>query len=120
MDYWERLQVSRYVNYERFLEENPGARVWYGTRKAKRVYSDVVFLPGDSLMFGKESGGIPEEILAEHETQCIRIPMLEGTRSLNLSNSVAVVLYEALRQNGFADLEKEGKLHRLTWKEEDN
>ncbi len=120
MDYWERLQVSRYVNYERFLEENPGARIWYATTKAKRVYSDVVFLPGDYLMFGKESGGIPEEILAEHETQCIRIPMLEGTRSLNLSNSVAVVLYEALRQNGFADLEKEGKLHRLTWKEEDN
>lgn len=118
MDYWETLDVKRYVNYERFLAENPGARIWYATTKARQVYSDVDYSPGDYLMFGKESGGIPEEILAVHEAQCIRIPMLEGTRSLNLSNSVAIVLYEALRQNGFAHLEQAGQLHRLRWKEE--
>ena len=67
-------------------------------------------------MFGKESAGIPEEILVENEAACIRIPMLEGYRSLNLSNSVAIVLYEALRQQNFASLKKEGELHRLTWK----
>lgn len=117
MDYWERLDVTRYVNYERFLEGNPGARIWYATTKAYCVYSDAAFGPDDYIMFGKESGGIPEEILAANERQCIRIPMLEGTRSLNLSNSAAIVLYEALRQNGFAHLTREGELHRLQWKE---
>ena len=74
--------------------------------------------PDAFIMFGKESAGIPEEILVENEETCIRIPMLEGYRSLNLSNSVAIVLYEALRQNDFMSLEKNGELHRLHWKEE--
>ena len=72
---------------------------------------------GDYFMFGKESAGIPEEILVEHEEDCIRIPMLDSIRSLNLSNSVAVVLYEALRQNGFQGMQREGELHRLQWKD---
>ena len=117
MDYWEHLDVTRYVNYEAFLEQNPGAKLWYATTKAKHIYSDVSFGPDDYIMFGKESAGIPEEILVEHEERCIRIPMLSQIRSLNLSNSVAVVLYEALRQNGFSHMQTEGELHRLKWRE---
>ena len=116
MDYWNQLDVRRYENYEAFLAENPGAKIWYATTKAHQVYSDVSFGPDDYIMFGKESAGIPEEILVDHEDTCIRIPMGEEIRSLNLSNSVAVVLYEALRQNQFCGLEENGQLHRLQWK----
>lgn len=118
MDYWEHLDVSRYVNYQEFLEKNPNAKIWYATTKAKHVYSEVSFGADDYIMFGKESAGIPEELLVEHEDACIRIPMLSEIRSLNLSNSVAVVLYEALRQNDFADMKMTGELHRLEWKSE--
>ena len=117
MDYWEHLDVTRYVNFEDFLEKNPNAKIWMATTKAKHVYTDVSYGPDDFIMFGKESAGIPEEILVEHEETCIRIPMLEKIRSLNLSNSVAIVLYEALRQNQFSDMQLEGELHRLHWKE---
>lgn len=116
MDYWDSLDVTRYINYTEFREKHPGAKVWFATTKAKRVYTEVKFGMDDYIMFGKESGGIPEEILADHEEACIRIPMLDEIRSLNLSNSVAIVLYEALRQNGFAGMRKEGELHRLRWK----
>lgn len=116
MDYWEHLDVSRYINYEEFLQKNPNAKIWYATTKAKHVYSEVSFGADDYIMFGKESAGIPEELLVEHEDACIRIPMLSEIRSLNLSNSVAVVLYEALRQNDFADMKMTGELHRLEWK----
>ena len=116
MDYWDRLSVTRYIDYEDFKSRYPGAKIWLATTKAKRTYADVTYGPDDFIMFGKESAGIPEEILTEHEEDCIRIPMAAEERSLNLSNAVAVVLYEALRQNGFAGLEKEGELHRLTWK----
>ncbi len=117
MDYWQQLDVSRYVNFEEFKEKHPGAKIWMATTKAKHVYTDVTFGPDDYIMFGKESAGIPEEILVDYEETCIRIPMLPAIRSLNLSNSVAVVLYEALRQTGFRDMQMEGELHRLQWKE---
>lgn len=117
MDYWEHLDVTRYMNYQEFLAQHPGAKIWMATTKAKRSYTDVIFGPDDFIMFGKESAGIPEEILVENEKTCIRIPMLPQIRSLNLSNSVAIVLYEALRQNGFSSMQTEGKLHRLHWKE---
>ncbi len=116
MDYWDSLDVTRYINYTEFREKHPGAKVWFATTKAKRVYTEADFGMDDYIMFGKESGGIPEKILAEQEEACIRIPMLDDIRSLNLSNSVAIVLYEALRQNGFAGMRKEGELHRLRWK----
>ncbi len=116
MDYWEHLDVTRYINYEDFIQRNNSPRVWYATTKARQTYTDVSFGPNDYIMFGKESAGIPEEILVENEQYCIRIPMLDEIRSLNLSNSVAIVLYEALRQQGFADLEETGHLHRLSWK----
>ncbi len=115
MDYWEHLDVNRYVNYEDFLSKNPGAKIWYATTKAHKCYTDVQFGPDDFIMFGKESAGIPEEILVDNEEYCIRIPMEEKIRSLNLSNSVAIVLYEALRQNGFEGMSREGELHRLSW-----
>ena len=120
MDYWHLLDVRRYINFEDFLAKNPAvgksAKLWLATTKAHQVYSDVSFGPDDYIMFGKESAGIPEEILVEHEEGCIRIPMREDIRSLNLSNSAAIVLYEALRQNAFAGLQENGELHRLCWK----
>ena len=91
-------------------------RLWYATTKAKRLYCEADFGPDDYIMFGKESAGIPEEILVDHEDTCIRIPMGFNIRSLNLSNAVAIILYEALRQTGFSGLEREGELHRLHWK----
>lgn len=116
MDYWDILDYQRYVNYQDFLEKNPGAKIYMATTKAKKKYTDVQFGPDDYIMFGKESAGIPEEILVENEENCIRIPMLPDIRSLNLSNSVAIVLYEALRQNGFTAMKEAGELHRLQWK----
>ncbi len=117
MDYWEHLDVTRYVNFQEFQEKNPKAKIWMATTKAKHIYTEVEYAPDDFIMFGKESAGIPEEILVDYEETCIRIPMLEQIRSLNLSNSVAIVLYEALRQNGFSSMQLEGELHRLRWKE---
>lgn len=119
MDYWEHLDVTRYVNFEEFKEKHPGAKIWMATTKAKHSYTDVSFGPDDFIMFGKESAGIPEEILVEYEPTCIRIPMLPQIRSLNLSNSVAIVLYEALRQNNFESMEQSGNLHSLHWKSEE-
>lgn len=89
--------------------------LWFATTKAHKSYTDVKFKDGDFIMFGKESAGIPEEILANDEEHCIRIPMKENERSLNLSNSVAIVLYEALRQNSFNDLITKGELHKLKY-----
>lgn len=117
MDYWEHLDVHRYVNFAEFQAKHPGAKIWMATTKAKHIYTDMQFGPDDFIMFGKESAGIPEEILVEYEDTCIRIPMLPDIRSLNLSNSVAIVLYEALRQQGFESMQTEGELHHLHWKE---
>ena len=92
-------------------------KVWYATTKAHKTHTEVSFSPNDYIVFGKESAGIPEEILVDNEEQCIRIPMLEEARSLNLSNSVAIILYGALRQQDFPFLSKEGALHHLQWKD---
>ena len=116
MDYWDKLDVTRYINFEEFQAKHPDAKIWYATTKAKRLYTEASFGNNDYIMFGKESAGIPEELLVEHEETCIRIPMLTEIRSLNLSNAVAVVLYEALRQNQFTGMQREGELHRLTWR----
>ena len=115
MDYWKDLDVTVYFDYKDFLEKNPGAKIYMATTKAEKVYTEVSYEPDCYIMFGKESAGIPEEILVENRENCVRIPMMEKIRSLNLGNSAAIVLYEALRQNGFAGMEKEGALHRLTW-----
>lgn len=115
MDYWKDLDVTRYLNYEDFLKKNPGAVIYMASTKAPNVYTDVSYEDGCYLMFGKESAGIPEEILAQNQARAIRIPMLNQIRSLNLGNSVAVVLYEALRQNSFAGMQLEGRLTRFEW-----
>ncbi len=115
LDYWPRLDVTTYTDYDDFLTKNPDARIFYATTKAKHRYTDVEFHDGDYIMFGKESAGIPEEILIKHPDQCIRIPMLPEERSLNLSNSVSIILYEALRQLDFKGMEDEGELHHLHW-----
>lgn len=117
LDYWKDLDVHVYENFADFLEKNPGVekKLYFATTKAHRVYSDVAYEEDAFLMFGKESAGIPEEILVSHEENCVRIPMNGHYRSLNLSNSVAIVLYEALRQHNFSQMQKNGELHRLHW-----
>ena len=120
MDYWEHLDVRRYMNFAEFVDknfkDNPEVKIWMATTKAKKVYTDAVFGENDFIMFGRESAGIPEEILVEYEDTCIRIPMLDKIRSLNLSNSVSIVLYEALRQQGFQNMQMAGALHHRDWK----
>ena len=117
LDYWDKLDVTVYCDYQDFLDKNLGAKIYMATTKAKHVYTDVRYEPDCYIMFGKESAGIPEEILVENEETCVRIPMWGDIRSLNLANSVAIVLYEALRQNGFEAMTMEGNLHRLQWNE---
>ena len=117
MDYWKDLDVTTYIDFNDFMEKNPGAKIYMATTKAPNVYTDVKYEPDCYIMFGKESAGIPEEVLVEHKEDSIRIPMLGDIRSLNLGYSVAIVLYEALRQNGFKGMNLEGHLHRLEWKD---
>lgn len=115
MDYWKDLDVTTYVNFQDFQEKNPGVKLYMASTKALNLYSDVKYKDDCYIMFGKESGGIPEEILYQHREDAIRIPMNENIRSLNLSNSVAIVLYEALRQQQFAGMQLAGELTRYTW-----
>ena len=117
MDYWKDLDVTTYLDYEDFLKKNPGAKIYYATTKAPRTYAEVEFEEDCYIMFGKESGGIPEEILLENQDTAIRIPMIGDIRSLNLSNSVAVILYEALRPHQFDHMQLEGQLTKYHWKE---
>ena len=115
MDYWKDLDVTTYIDFDDFMSKNPGAKIYMATTKAPNVYTDVKYEPDCYIMFGKESAGISEEILVHHKENSVRIPMVGDIRSLNLGNSVAVVLYEALRQNNFENMTKEGHLHRLEW-----
>lgn len=118
LDYWDKLDVKVYDDFNDFCERNPGAKIYMATTKAHKTYTEVSYEPDCYIMFGKESAGIPEEILVDHEDTCVRIPMIGDIRSLNLSNSVAIVLYEALRQNNFDHMNQEGHLHRLEWHDE--
>ena len=116
MDYWNRLDVTTYIDYQDFLEKNPGAKIYYATTKAPRSYTDVSYEEDCYIMFGKESAGIPEDILYANQETAIRIPMIGGIRSLNLGNSAAIILYEALRQHGFDHMQAEGRLRNYQWK----
>ena len=117
LDYWDKLDITVYSDFQDFLDRNPNAKIYMATTKGLHVYSDVAYEPNDYLMFGKESAGIPEEILLDNQDRCIRIPMWGDVRSLNLSNSVSIVLYEALKQNGFEHMTMQGELHTLHWEE---
>ena len=116
LDYWDKLDVTVYDDYADFQKKNPGAKIYMATTKAQKTYCDVSYEDDCYIMFGPESRGIPEEILVENQETCVRIPMWGETRSLNLSNSVAVILYEALRQNGFEQMTMEGHLRNFDWK----
>ena len=115
MDYWKELDLHVYENFEEFVEKNPGARIYMATTKARKAYTEVEYKGNDFIMFGKESAGIPEEILIKYEETSVRIPMIGEIRSLNLSNSVSIILYEALRQQDFEGMKLKGNLHRLKW-----
>ncbi len=105
LDYWDKLDLTYYANYQQFAEQNHAkGRFWFLSKKAKRLYTEVQFQEEDFLIFGKETAGLPESLLQAYPEQCLRIPMRANLRSLNLSNSVALVLYEALRQRGFEGL----------------
>lgn len=115
MDYWKELDLHVYEDFEEFVEKNPGARIYMATTKARKAYTEVEYKGNDFIMFGKESAGIPEEILVKYEDTSVRIPMIGEIRSLNLSNSVSIILYEALRQQDFEGMRLKGNLHRLKW-----
>lgn len=119
LDYWDKLDVTVYKNFDEFCEKNPGAKIYMATTKARHIYTEVNYEEDCYIMFGKESAGIPEEILLNYENTAIRIPMIGDIRSLNLSNSVAIVCYEALRQHSFKNMNLQGHLHRLHWQAEE-
>ena len=110
LDYWNLMSYTVYENFGDFLEKNPGANCYFASTKAAHSYCDVQYGENDYLVFGRETKGLPEELLRENYERCVRIPMRQEARSLNLSNSVAIVLYEALRQLDFPGLMEEGKL----------
>jgi len=110
LDYWDKLDIVVYENWQDFVSRNAGGQMWFASTKAPQCYADVRYGADDYLVFGKETHGLPEPLLAAHYDHCVRIPMRPNLRSLNLSNSVAVVVYEALRQQGFAGLEEHGHL----------
>ncbi len=109
LDYWDLLDIRYYENLAHFFAENPNGEYWYLSTKAPRAYTEAQFADGCYLLFGKETKGLPEDLLTAHPERCLRIPMREGARSLNLSNSVAVVTFEALRQDGFRGLDEAGR-----------
>ena len=114
LDYWHELDIRYYENIDDFFEKCKGT-YYLATTKAKNIYSDATFKDGDYILFGKETRGLSEKLIEKYYDTSIRIPMMADNRSLNLSNSVAIVLYEALRQNDFLDLETEGKLTKFDW-----
>lgn len=115
LDYWDKLDVTTYIDFQDFLDKNPNAKIYMATTKSKQTYTDVSYEDDCYIMFGKESAGIPEEILLQNKENCVRIPMLEDIRSLNLSNSVSIVVYEALRQLQFENMQLQGQLHHYEW-----
>ena len=118
LDYWHLVEVSDYENLDDLFRRHPEAAegAWLTTTKAPRSFADARFTTDSWLFFGKETAGLPLEFRERFRDRCIRLPMIDEARSLNLSNTVAVCVYEALRQNGFPGLEKQGELHRLKWR----
>ena len=115
LDYWHHLDITYYDDLQDFYTKNPNAQVYYFTTKARHNYCDVTYPNPVFIMFGKETRGLPEELLVQHPEECVRLPMREGLRSLNLSNTVAVAVYEILRQGNFEGLQEAGELTRFHW-----
>jgi tRNA (cytidine/uridine-2'-O-)-methyltransferase len=115
LDYWDKLEVCVHEDFNSMYLNNDKDAFFFSTTKAMYNYTDVIYPEEVFLVFGKETKGISEDILVKNRERCIRIPMMEGIRSLNLSNSVAVVVFEVLRQNGFSGLVKEGRLTEHEW-----
>lgn len=119
LDYWDKLDITYYDSLQDFFEktaaDNP--KYYYFTTKGKNVYSDVKYEDNCYILFGREDKGLPEELLHDNKDSCVRFPMRPELRSLNLSNSVAIAVYEILRQWDFPDLSREGKLTRFTWED---
>ena len=117
LDYWHQLDITYYDGLDDFYAKNPEAEVYYFSTKAPHLYTEIEYPNPVFIMFGKETKGLPEELLHDNPDRCVRLPMREGLRSLNLSNSVAIATYEILRQNGFADLKTAGELTQFSWEE---
>ncbi len=116
LDYWHLLDISYYENLEDFFAKNPGP-FYFFTTKGRRIHSQVTYPDNSYLVFGREDAGLPEELLYQHPDWCVRLPMITQARSLNLSNTVAVAIYEALRQWGYPALESKGQLTRYQWED---
>ncbi len=115
LDYWNDAEIKYYNSFDEFVNKHSNSKFYYSTTKAINKYSDVKYEDDCFVLFGKETAGLPEELLKNNKDNCIRIPMKEGIRSLNLSNSVAIVVYEVLRQQDFINLETQGHLVKFDW-----
>ena len=115
LDYWDKLDITYYDGLDDFFERTKGGVYYYFTTKGRKVYSDAEYEDNCYLIFGREDKGLPEELLHDNKDSCVRIPMRPELRSLNLSNSVAIAVYETLRQWDYPDLSREGKLTRFSW-----
>lgn len=115
LDYWNDAEIKYYDSYDEFIGKHCNSKLYFSTTKAINKYSDIKYEDDCYILFGKETAGLPEELLKNNKENCIRIPMKEGIRSLNLSNSVAIVVFEALRQKDFIDLETQGHLVKFDW-----
>ncbi len=115
LDYWDKLDITFYDGLDDFYSKHPEVKVYYFSTKAKHKYSDVAYPDDAWIMFGKETKGLPEELLYANPETCVRIPMRDGLRSLNLSNSVAIAVYEILRQRDFEDMREQGELTKYNW-----
>ena len=117
LDYWHQLDITYYDDLADFNAKHPDACIYYFSTKAPRAYTEICYGHNVYLMFGKETRGLPEELLHEHPDTTVRIPMRDKLRSLNLSNSVAIAVYEVLRQHEFEGLREDGELTRFSWDE---
>lgn len=115
LDYWQYVDVMYWDGFDQLKAAYPGSNFYYFTTKARKCYTDIAYKDGDFMVFGKETRGLPEPLLKANPDRCARIPMAGGLRSLNLSNSAAIVIYEGLRQNGFENMSLQGELHELKW-----
>lgn len=115
LDYWDAVKIEYWDSFDELVGAYPRGNFYFFTTKGRKIYSDTAFCEGDFLVFGKETKGLPEELLKAHPEKCLRVPMINETRSLNLSNTVALAVYEGLRQHEFKGFKTAGELHNSKW-----